>query len=307
MGTFGQFITSLAAKAGVSSDHKGLIDILSNAELAKITVPEDLENSLNEGLTLTIESAKNNLELKKHFRASILNGVDAEIKRIADENEFDEDSKLQLNSEDLTTSRKVRLVTAKIKALQEKKAEANTKDKPELQEKINALLKEKADAVKTFEDEKKAILAQHEEDLTSYGKRNILAAKKYAASHLDTDTNISLAELLLSKELQAKGAKIVRRDGQLRLVQAGDPSLDYYNGSTQPTVEQFIDGVLAQNKLLAVSEPTPPVGIPGTPNGQPTNSPGNPGAAPKTNHSEVYDQALADYEKGSHAPQAVPA
>lgn len=59
MTVIGTFISTLAKKAGIDESDKGLIDVLSNADLSKIKIPDDLANKLNEGL-LSIEAAVDN-------------------------------------------------------------------------------------------------------------------------------------------------------------------------------------------------------------------------------------------------------
>jgi hypothetical protein len=269
MANLGQFITALAEKAGVPSDHKGLIDILSNSELAKATVSEDLVQSLNEGLTLTFESAMNNQKIKNHFFTAALNGMDAELATLA--SDLDDEGKAELAAEK-STFKKVGILTNKIKDLEAKKAQASYKDKPDLTSEINKLQKQIADTIKAGEDKVAEIKTQHQNELTNLNKDFILAKKKFANREIPQDTNIQLSKLVIENDLKTKGAKVITRDGKLVMVQASDESLDYYENGTKPSVEDYFDGVLAQNKLLAVSDPNPaPVGGQGFPSGQQFN------------------------------------
>lgn len=301
MPKIGTLLSSLAVKAGIPADHKALIDILSKAELANAEISEEIGGALESGL-ISMDAAKNNPTLKAHYFAQALNGVDAETTRIMDEYGFDEDAKAELLAEK-SSMKRVNALAQKIKALEERKAAATKKDQPDLQEKINALQKEKADAVKAMEQKIAELQATHENDITSMAKRNILAAKNYAASHLPADVNITTADILINRELETAGAKIVRKNGVLALVNATDPNMDYYDKSNnRPTVEQFIDGVLAQNKLLAVSNAQAAGNGQGAmPNGQQFNPAGNAADAPQgdNRNDALFDGLLKDFQTGS--------
>jgi len=305
MPKIGTLLSSLAVKAGIPADHKALIDILSKAELANTEIGDEIGHALDT-LLISMDAAKNNPTLKAHYFAQALNGIDAETTRLMDEFGFDDDSKAELMAEK-SSMKRVNGLAAKIKSLEEKKAAAGKKDQPDYEKKINDLQKEKAEAIKGMEQRITEIQAGHENELTSFAKRNILASKKYASSHLPDDVNITTADILIDRELAGVGAKIIRKNGVLALVNASDTNLDYYSKeNVKPTVEQFIDGVLAQNKLLAVSTPNAPVGN-GTPNGQNFNA----GTAPvipqgENRYDPLFDTALADFKRGS-MPASVPA
>jgi len=300
----GTLITSLAVKAGIDANSPALIDILSKSELANTEIADEIGHALDTSL-ISMDAAKNNPALKSHYFAQALNGIDAEAGRIMDEYGFDEDLKASVLGEKGTPKR-ISALAAQIKALEEKKAGAARKDQPDLTAKINELLKEKADLSKSMEAKIAEIQASHQNEMTGFAVKNILAAKKYAAENLPADVNITTADVVLNRELAAQGAKIVRENGALKLVSAQDASMDFYDKSNNRlTVEQFIDGVLAQNKLLQVNGAAPsPVG------GQPANGQQLPHQQVPTTSENTYDamfdQALADMKIGS-MPSSVPA
>lgn len=307
----GTLLSSLAVKAGIPADHKALIDILSKSELANAEISDEIGSAIESGL-VSMDAAKNNPQLKAHFFAQALNGIDAETARAMDEFGLDDESKMELLAEKSSMKRVSGLIS-KIKTLEAKKSEAANKDKPDIQAKINELQREKADAIHAMEAKIQELQASHQNELTAMSVRNILAAKKYAASHLPDDVNLTTADVVTQRALAAQGAKIVRENGILKLVNASDPTMDFYDKSNnRPTVEQFIDAALAENKLLAVSNAAPaPVGGNGNAfNGQQFNPPAQPGGtAPQDPHSydDLFDAALADFSKGSGMPQTVPA
>lgn len=295
----------LAVKAGVSVENKDLKHIVTSNTLAEIEIPEDIQQAIDSQL-ISMDAAKNNQALKSHYFAQALNGVDAETNRIMDEYGFDDDVKMELVAEK-SSMKRVKLLADKIKALEEKKAGATKKDQPDLTAKIHELQREKAEVIKAMEQKLQDIQTQHVNEITNMQIRNILASKNYATSHLPAEVNLTTADILLQKELSAAGAKIIRDNGALKLVNASDSNMEYYDkNSTRPTVEQFIDGVLAQNKLLAVS------------NGQ---AAGN-GQSPMTNgqqsvnqqaqqtdttgkYDDWFNQSITDFQKGS-VPVSVP-
>jgi hypothetical protein len=79
---FGQLISHLAKKAGLPEDDAQLINLLSNAELTKVVVPQELYNSIDNKL-LNVDDAKNNHPLiKAHYFAQAYNGLDSEVNRL---------------------------------------------------------------------------------------------------------------------------------------------------------------------------------------------------------------------------------
>jgi hypothetical protein len=311
MPKIGTLLSSLAVKAGIPADHKALIDILSKAELSNTEISDEIGNAI-EGAVMSLEAAKNNPVLKAHYFAQALNGIDAETLRAMDEFGLDEDSKSELLAEKSSMKRVSGLIS-KIKTLEAKKSDAARKDQPDIQAKINELQKEKADAIHAMEAKLTAMQSTHANELTAMSVRNILAAKKYAASHLPDDVNLTTADVVTQRALAAQGAQIVRENGVLKLVNASDPSMDFYDKSNnRPSVEQFIDAALAENKLLAVSNaPNAPVSTNGNNyNGQQFNPPAQPGGSVPLDahqHDDLFDAALADFTKGSGMPQSVPA
>lgn len=300
----GTLISSLAVKAGIDANSPALIDLLSKAELSNTEIADEIGNALDTSL-ISLEAAKHNPALKSHYFAQALNGIDAEAGRIMDEYGFEEDLKAEVLSEKGTPKR-ISALAAKIKALEEKKAGAANKDKPDLTAKINDMQREKADLAKAMDAKIAEIQATHQSEMTGFAVKNILAAKKYAAEHLPTDVNITTADVVLNRELATQGAKIVRENGALKLVSAQDSQMDFYDKSNNRlTVEQFIDGVLAQNKLLAANGAAAiPVG--GQPNPQQHALPHSQVLPSSGNYDAMFDQALADMKTGS-MPMSVPA
>ena len=245
---FGTFISELAKIAGY--DETKLIDLLSiNAQ-----IPDDLVNAVNASL-MTMETAKNNIELKKYFHAQALNGVDAELRNALSELELDDENRTAIDSE-TSTYKKVSKSLKLVKELQEKKAQSNNKgEKTELQKEIDRLNNEIKTVKSQSEDKEKEFNSKLDSTLTEYQLNSILSSKNYALDGMPKDVLTLTAKNLLQSELSAKGIKIVRDNDKLKLVRVDAPDLDYRENNTAVQLGDFVDSVLANNKLLKVSEP----------------------------------------------------
>ena len=245
---FGTFISELAKNAGY--DETKLIDLLSiNAQ-----IPDDLVNAINSNL-MTMDTAKNNIELKKYFHAQALNGVDAELKSVLSEIELDDENRSAIESE-TSTYKKVSKSLKLVKELQEKKASATTKtEKTELQKEIDKLNNDIKALRNQSEEKEREYQSKLESTLTEYQLNSILSSKNYALDGIPKDVLTQTAKNLLQSELAKKGVKIVRDNDNLKLVRAESPDLDYRENNTPVNIGDFVDSVLANNKLLKVSDP----------------------------------------------------
>jgi hypothetical protein len=245
---FGTFISELAKHAGY--DETKLIDLLSINAL----IPDDLVSAVNANL-MTMETAKNNIDLKKYFHAQALNGVDAELRSALNELDLDDENRTAIDSE-TSTYKKVSKSLKLVKELQEKKANSNNKgEKTELQKEIDRLNNEIKTVKLQSEDKERDYNNKLDSTLTEYQINSILNSKNYAMDGMPKDVLTLTAKNLLQSELTAKGIKIVRDNDKLKLVRIDAPDLDYRENNTPVQIGDFVDSVLANNKLLKVSEP----------------------------------------------------
>lgn len=247
---FGTWISELADIAGY--DKSKLIDLLSvNAQ-----IPDDLVNAVNSNL-MTLDTAKNNIELKKYFHAQALNGIDAELKNVLSELELDDDSKQAIESE-TSSYKRVSKSLKLVKELEAKKLQANTKgEKTELQKEIDRLNNEIKTTKVQMQEKESEFNTKLESTLTEYQLNSILSSKNYAFGDMPKDVLTLTAKNLLQSALTSKGVKIVRENDNLKLVRAEAPDLDYRENNTPVNIGDFVDRVLADNKLLKVSEAEP--------------------------------------------------
>lgn len=245
---FGTWISELADIAGY--DKSKLIDLLSvNAQ-----IPDDLVNAVNSNL-MTLDTAKNNIELKKYFHAQALNGIDAELKNVLSELELDDESKQAIESE-TSSYKRVSKSLKLVKELEGKKLQANTKgEKTELQKEIDRLNNEIKTTKVQMQEKESEFNTKLESTLTEYQLNSILSSKNYAFGDMPKDVLTLTAKNLLQSALTSKGVKIVRHNDNLKLVRAEAPDLDYRENNTPVNIGDFVDRVLADNKLLKVSEP----------------------------------------------------
>lgn len=256
---FGTWISELADIAGY--DKSKLVDLLSvNAQ-----IPDDLVSQISSSL-MTLDTAKNNPDLKKYFHAQALNGIDAELRNVLSEIELPDEEKQGIESE-TSTYKKVSKSLRTIAALKDAKANANTKaEKNELQKEIDRLNDEVKQAKGLLTQKEQEYNQKLDSTLTQYQIDNILAGKNYAFADLPKEVVTQTAKTLLNSTLSQKGLQIVRDNDKLKLVRADAPDLDYRENNTPIHVADFVDRVLAENKMLKVSEaqPNTPVANPTT-------------------------------------------
>jgi hypothetical protein len=248
----GDFLNSLAAKAGIDPAHKALVDFLSRQEIANIDLSPELTSAIDANL-MTLDAAKNNPIVKSHFFANALNGIDTEILNALPEFGFGEDVINEFKNEKNTNS-KLRNLVAKVKEAQKNHKDADTSvDKKKYAEEINSLNQKIAGLTDGHTAELNNVKKQHLQEITDMQLNTLLAGKNYANKELPAEVNSTVARTLLNSSLQSKGAKLVNVNGKLVLKRVDDETLDFMDNHKPVTLDGFIDTVLADNKLLAVS------------------------------------------------------
>lgn len=275
----GDFLNKLATKSGIAATDKHLIDVLSKSEFANHEIPDDLVNAIDSAL-MTEEAAKSNPNVIKKIKSETLNGADSLIERLLTESGYDEADIAEIKADKNTFSR-IEKMAKTIKTLEGKKAVSQDKDKAALQKQIddlNSSIRQKvADSEKLIEDLKKS----HTNELTNAEIKAMLASKKFVLpDDMDPRLKNNIALSAITAELKSKGLQIVNTNDTLDIKRID--GTDAYDASNRRIdVTNFIDGVLAQNKLLAVS------------NAEPAN-PANPAVIiPGQNSQNVNHNALA--------------
>lgn len=249
----GELINNLAQKAGVPADSLELKEVLGNAALADIKVPDTLSSTMEGGL-LSIDAAKNNHpDIKKVYTAAVYDGMDRKLIEILGSDTFEPADLEEIKAQGNTTKR-YELTIAKLKAA---KASAKGADKEE----INRQLQAAHDAAKAAKDEVESLKATHQSEIQGIKKAAILTAKfsNYKTIYDDLDPSIKSAsvEAIINKALQDKNAVLnVDDNGNLTLV-SKDGSNVFGSNHVQLTPQSFLDQTLAP--ILKVSGPPKPV------------------------------------------------
>ncbi len=225
-----------------------------------LTITADIDDSLFDAIEnnpnlITIENAKNHVDLKSHFNAQIFNGLDAKILAVAKAKGLSDTDIAEIVAEKNSYAKQELLVT-KVEALIASK-NTTPADKVALQNEITRL---NGEFVKKENEAKAAIkLAEqkaHDEG-TDYMIDSFLASQKYANEDLDMDTNILTAKTILTKELADKKAKIQRTGKDIKLINAENPDLDYLENNKAVKFSDLATSLLANKKLLKVNGQTP--------------------------------------------------
>lgn len=249
----GDFLNTLALTTNVdATELTAFID--SNKDKLNIELPSELASQIQSKI-ITIDSAKHNLDLKKHFFAKALNGTDARITQLLDEYQLDDDAKSVLMAEK-STMKKVELLTSKLKEAYEKKASTTNVGKTaSLETEIQSLNKQILDIKNQYEDKIKGIHIDFENKQLDYSIKQFLAQKEYA-NIPDKDIAIDVAQRYLTSSLDSKGVKLINRNNKPTLVRADDTELDYMENNKQVDFNSFADKLLAEKGLLKVSNST---------------------------------------------------
>lgn len=249
------FMEKLAKRAGVDSADPKLKEVLDKVD-ASLEIDDTIAGKMESGL-LDIESAKSNGTLKSHFTGTVLNGMDAELDRIATEEALSDEELTEYKSEKNTFKRASILAKA-IKVKVEKLGKGTAKDDSELKKEITQLnatlsgLKTTHQAELTKKDMEKIEAVQR------LANRNLMAAMPFKDKEIDMEANINNLEFYTNKRLNELGGKVKydMETGTFKLVQKKDEALDLFDEGNNPIVySDLIKGVGIQNKLLAVSDP----------------------------------------------------
>lgn len=289
-----EFIASMATKFNIDTTNPVFADILSSS----VDVPDPVATMfVSNNSLMTLEAAKNNNTLKMHFRATVLDGLDRSLDTIMSELQLPEEITAEIKGHASTFDRVPALVK-KVKEFEALKATATGKDKTDLTAKINELNQKIADTVNSGNAALVERQKLHEAEMADFMLNSKIASRKLDTSRFSPELMQTIARQTVDAELAKKGVKIVNQNRNLVLKQAQDEGLDYYENSQPVLLDSLIDQVLANNKLLAVTDQNPAPGgnILGF---QPTPPvPGN-SQVVRSNMSSKLDAALNDYTSGT--------
>lgn len=250
--TAGEFITKLAAMAGMDTSSTDFVSLLSNSEFSNYKLPDDVLSRINSSL-MTMDSARNNETLRKHYHAEILNGLDTNIESIMERFNVETDIADAIRQEKRTTEKYNKLVE-KLNDLHSRKAQSTSKsDKAELENeigKLNGQIKDLNDKLKVAPQERDAFWT---EKLKSKAIQNMLTSYNYAGEKdIPKEVLIETASVLLNRKLNEQKVRLDYSADSDSISLKTESGMDFYKDNTPVSFKSFADQVLAESKLLAI-------------------------------------------------------
>ena len=247
MANLGEFLNALFTNAGVEIENDTLKNITTKS--ATVEIDQALVDKFNQNY-LTLNSAKNNPELKKHFYAVAMNGLDTELETTMTELSLTEDVINEIRGEK-SSFKKASLLAKKIKSLEAEKSSATTKtDKTEIQAKIDSLNAEVVRVRAEKEQAVKEVEARYKNEINDILLSNTFGSYDFALP-TSKDANVKLAKSLFMEEVTKKGYNIALDNNEFKLVTAD--GMDVYENNQRVGFKDFTDRLLAQHKLLKVA------------------------------------------------------
>lgn len=265
MAVLGNLIKSLSTKLNLDLNDEKLKPLF-----ALETVIDDAHAAAFEQQLMTETAALANTKIRNTIKAESLNGLDAVLEELMSENEFDDNLKAEMKKAD-TSFKRTKLVAAKIAELKEAKAKAvGGDDKKAIQKQIDDL----SDALKNekaaTEQKIKSLNEAHEADIYNMGLESLLQTKKYYTEDVPVAVHAQTAKTLLEQSLAKNGAKLIydKTLKSFKIVNA-ETGMDFHDANQKKvTPDEYINGVLAENKMLKTAgdpppKPTDPIITPG--------------------------------------------
>lgn len=248
------FIKYQFKKAGVEISAT-INDVLNNPELPKINLDDELVKKVNESL-MTVEVAKENPIIKQHFRASALNPIDIAIDKLLTEYEVPEAEATAIRAEK-NTYEKIPLFLKSVKTQLDGKATKAVGDKASLiktiEEKDAIILANNAKAIA----EKNQLINENKLKELDWNVGGSLSGYNYSKNYGNREDAISLAKIKLDRKLTEDNAKVILgTDGKPKLVSATDEALEYTRESQKISYKDYIDKVVADEKMIEVTDTT---------------------------------------------------
>jgi len=249
----GDLFHQLLKSAGFDTTDKAFIDVLSKAEFANTELPESITSALTTNL-LTIDAAKNNPILKKHFVGNALDPINKGIEELIAEYGIDEVTKAEILA-DQNTYNKYKVSAKKIAELKEKSAGSTNKgEKADLERQINELNKQLSLVATDTQSKIDTIKNEYEQRILNREIDYTLSSKPLPGQ-FDRDVEVNIARQFVDKALATKGAVIRTIDGRIAVKQKDNPEMDIFENGKPLTFDALTDMALAENKFIKVSNP----------------------------------------------------
>lgn len=249
----GDLFNNLLKSAAFDTTDKAFIDVLSKAEFANTEIPESIVSALTNNL-MTLEVAKNNPLLKKHYYGNALQPINEGIEKLLTQFGIDEATRQELIS-DPNTYAKYEKAVNKIAELKEKSAGAGNKsDKAEYEKQIVELNQKIANSVKETQLKIAEVTNSYENKIMDMGINYTLSSKPLPGQ-FDRDVEVNIARQFVDKKLSALNAILVNENGTLVLKQKANPEMSLFVDNKPLSFDALTDMALAENKFIKVSQP----------------------------------------------------
>lgn len=264
------FLKTLATKAGANLEDEALKTAIASLN-PEAELPDELATVIDNGL-LSMATAKNNHpEIKKHYFAQAYNGLDSELDAFIAEEKLPDDVVAAIKAEQSSTKR-ARLVAQKIKELQQQKAAAGKNDKEELNKQIADLNNE----LRVIKENEQKIHAEYKKQIQDVKMNHVLGgllgSYKTVFDELDPSTKQITLKAIIERNLGAKKAQLtIDEAGNLQLIGADGANV-FGDDHNILTPKAFLDKVMANEKILKVTDQGNNNGSNGSNNGQHFNN-----------------------------------
>lgn len=254
-----ELIAKLAKKSGVDTNGEEFKKI----SIPDVEIPDEVATQLDQKL-MNEAAAASNSAIRNKIKAEALNGIDALVDAIIEEDQLQGVDAVKNAS---TSYEKVKKLFGLQKDVHAQKLKDAVKpgkgdvDKEVYERQLADLNGQLKTLKQTLSDKETEFKNTREADLTGFDIQKILMGKEYALpKEMDHDLKLQTANAAVQKQLQAKGLKIIRTEqGTLAIVKTdGTPAYNESNEAIE--LNSFFDGALAQNKLLKVNDPADPNG-----------------------------------------------
>lgn len=286
MAKLADLISILCKKTGV--DPTEINKVIDGSEALKAAeLPEEAVRAFDQRL-MTVEQAKNNPELKSHFKATFFSTLDEKINGFFSEYQVDDETKAAILT-DPSSFNRISGLFKSIREAETKKAAAASGNKQAHLDEIANLRKQ----VLEVTEKSKAEIAKKD---TEYGEkmRNMLIRGHFGGYNYSDafpkDVSVETALNLFNQRLAKEGAKAIMNGTGVKLVLEKDPDLPFTINNQEVTFSEMADKVVGENRMLKVKDDTPPAG-----SGQTNYTPPQRGADPNRIASQTL---LAEVEAG---------
>lgn len=253
------FLKEQLIKAGVKIDdesNKAIKDALALPELGNINLPDEVTTAIDNGL-LSIDAAKNNHPaIKGHYTSQALDGVDKEVLKLIEDYQLPDEIKQEILAE-RSSYKRVSILTAKLKSLEEKKATSGKGEKDQLQAQINTL----HDQLRTEKESINKVKTDYEQKLRdkdmSYALNGLLGQYKTIYDELNPGIKDKTLKAIIDESLGTDQAQFTIGDAGQLILQKKDGT-NYFGDNHQVlTPKTYLDKVLSREKILKVNDPNP--------------------------------------------------